>query len=188
LYDVVVSGDFAYAAAGNSGLLIFDVRNPARPRLHGFYDGAGDTRSIHVDGQHAFVMDRTFGLSVFDVSDPVQPRRVGGNPNVGDLEATSVATDVTAAGDKLYVLAGERGLFVMDLFQALRLEPASSQVPGTFGLVLHGPSGLTGRIQRSDSLGKWEDWRAFTIGSAPPGISDPDAGSKSQRFYRAVVP
>jgi hypothetical protein len=191
-YDVVVSGGFAYVAA-EFGLLAFDVRNPANPRLLGFYEdqpGSGeDARSVQVVGQHVYVMDRMFGLYVLNVSNPLQPRRVVGNPNVGELSA--LATDLTVVGNKVYALAGDRGLIILDQFRdphSLRLETLPPLTPGSFRFLLHGPPGISGRIERSTNLQNWENWTAFNLGTASLEVTDSAAVSTSPRFYRAVSP
>jgi len=195
-YDVFVSGGFAYVAAENSGFMVFDVRNPANPRLHGFYEinnsfgGGEDARSVLVLGNYAYVMDRLFGLYVLDVSDPAQPRRVGGNRLIGDFSAFG-ATDITAAGGKLYALAGERGLIILDLFRdpnALRLETLTPLTPGSFRFLLHGPPGMSGQIQSSSNLQNWTDWMPFSLGAPSFELIDSTIGSGASRYYRAVAP
>ena len=146
--------------------------------------------SVHVVGQHVYVMDWIFGLYMRDVSDPAQPRRVGDNRLIGDLSAFG-ATDITAAGGKLYALAGERGLIILDLFRdpnALRLETLSPLTAGSFRFLLHGMPGMSGQVRRSSNLGDWTDWQPFDLGALPLEFSDPTDSSNSQKFYRAVSP
>jgi hypothetical protein len=188
LYDVFVSAGFAYVAAGGGGLLVFDVRDPTRPRLFGSYSG-GDARSVYVLGHHACVMDRSLGVCVFDVSNPIQPRRTGGNPLVGQLAAA--AADLTIVGDKVYALAGEHGLVILERLRergSLRLEILAQPAPGSFHFILHGPPGTVGHIQRSTDLQLWNDWVPFSLVHPAFEIVDPSAGSRMTQHYRAVSP
>jgi hypothetical protein len=190
-FDVSLSGGFAYVAAGTLGVLVFDVRDPADPRLVGVYEhntafeSGEDARSIHVVGPHAYVMDRVLGLYVLDVSDPRRPRRVGGNPALGQL--ASLAADLTVDGDKLHVLAGERGLVVLGL-PSLRLEAMRASESGSIRFRLHGPPQLSGRVQRSGDLLFWEDWISFRLDAPPLELNDPAAASLRHRYYRALAP
>ena len=51
--DVVVAGNFAYVAAGNSGLRIVNVTNPAAPFHTGFCDVPGLAHDVVVSGNYA---------------------------------------------------------------------------------------------------------------------------------------
>src|SRR5262249_19957720 len=136
--------------------------------------------NVAVSGNYAYVADDVSGLQVIDVSDPTQPRRVGGN-------SAFDAFDITVAGNKVFVAAGDQGLMILDLYRApLRLEPVSPQQPGAFRFLLRGEAGLSVRVQRSSNLRDWADWQPVTLGAAPAELLDPGAGAI--RFYRAVYP
>jgi hypothetical protein len=146
-------------------------------------------RSVQVVGLHAYVMNRVAGLDVFDVSNPLQPRRIGGTPLIGGLLAS--ATDLMIAGGKVYALAGERGLVILDQFRdpnVLRLEILPSLTPGSFRFLLQGAPGVAGRIQRSSNLQDWVDWMPFSLGAVPLDVADPFAGTDTTRYYRARSP
>jgi predicted alpha/beta superfamily hydrolase len=51
-----------------------------------------------------------------------------------------------------------------------------------------GPAGLPGRLQRSTDLREWSDWQSVTFGSEPEEISDPQAATATQQFYRVIAP
>jgi hypothetical protein len=70
---VAVSGDFAYTA-GQAGLQVFDIANPAIPELVGRYDGSG--WNVAIMGDYALLIGQQ-RLEVIDVRDPSALVRVG---------------------------------------------------------------------------------------------------------------
>jgi hypothetical protein len=94
-----VVGGLAYVAAGNAGLQIVDIGNPAAPRSAGIVDTAGTAYRVAVVGDLAFVADGS-ALVVVDVSRPSQPAIRG--------SLTTPATAVAAAGSRAYVLGGNQ--------------------------------------------------------------------------------
>ena len=73
MYDVAVSGNYAYVAGGDGGLRIIDISNPAAPTEAGFYDTPGDARGVAVAGNYAYVADGKGGLRMIDISNPAAP-------------------------------------------------------------------------------------------------------------------
>jgi hypothetical protein len=65
----------AYLGAGQAGLVILDVSNPAAPREVGRI--AGDTSKVAVLGQTVYAIDGVDTLRIFDVSNPAQPHLLG---------------------------------------------------------------------------------------------------------------
>jgi hypothetical protein len=57
-------------ADGNSGLLIFNLSNPASPTLLGSYNTPGSANGVAVSGTIAYVADYALGLQIIDVSNP----------------------------------------------------------------------------------------------------------------------
>jgi hypothetical protein len=132
-------------------------------------------------GNYAYIADG-FGLQVISVSDSRQPRRVGG-------KSAFHPSDITVAGNNVFVTAGEQGLMIFDLCRAHPAVRAcvAAEASG-FRVRLHGEAGLSVRVQRSANLRDWEDWQSVTLGAVPAELTDPDAGAVPQRFYRAVHP
>jgi len=94
------------------------------------------------------------------------------------------------ADGSLYLLTS-RELNLFNLFQppnTIWLEPLWPQLPGTFRFLLHGPSGMSGRIQRGSNPQVFSDWLPFSLGDNPLEITDPSASSNAIQFYRAVSP
>ncbi len=87
-----VSGKYAYVANGRSGLLAFDVSDPAAPRLVSTFDTPGQADGVHVVGRYAYVADAVGGLRVIDTVPP-QPSDTYRVTLVGSGRADEVITD-----------------------------------------------------------------------------------------------
>ena len=107
-HSVAVEGDYAYVAAGDSGLHVIDVSTLPRP--HEVGDCDTPAYKIAVSGGYAYVIDGGSGLHVIDVSDPTHPGEVGSL----ELEGMS-PQDVEVFGGYAYVAAGDSGLRVIDV-------------------------------------------------------------------------
>jgi hypothetical protein len=85
---VSVSRTYAYVAAGREGLVIIDVENPERPRLHAKFDAGGklnDARDVVIGSTNAslfaYVADGRNGLKVIQLTAPdTQPKFYGFSP------------------------------------------------------------------------------------------------------------
>ena len=109
LYDVSVSGNYVFAAAGINGLQVFSIVNPSKPTPAGNLDTAGSAFGVAVLGDKAYIADYCYGLRVIDVQDPVHPIEVGSY--VGIERAMGVAM----FGHYAYVADQYAGLFVLDV-------------------------------------------------------------------------
>ena len=107
--SVVVSGNYAYVADGNSGLQIIDVSNVTSPVRVGFYDTPGTAIDVAVLGSYAYVADWNSGLQVIDVSNVTNPVRVGFYNTPGD------AFEVAVSGSYAYVADRYSGLQIIDV-------------------------------------------------------------------------
>jgi len=74
---------YAYAADGESGLVVVDVTNPAEPTFAGgltegiTIGGAYIATSICIRGKYAYLNDESYGLRVVDISSSAHLRLVG---------------------------------------------------------------------------------------------------------------
>jgi len=107
---VVVRDDLglAYVAAGEVGLLIFDVSDRTRPILRGRLDTAGFAKAVAVEGTRAYVADSDNGLLVVDVANPAGPIFLGRHDTSG------LAEDVEVVGTRVYVADGSGGWLIVD--------------------------------------------------------------------------
>lgn len=109
--DIFVSGNYAYLAKGDSGLVIVDISSKANPFKTGdyiYYSGSylRPAQSVWVSGNYAYV--GVFeGLLTIDVSD-------ASSPTLQTLHGTPDADNMSQIGRLLYCLGG-RYLTVMDL-------------------------------------------------------------------------
>jgi hypothetical protein len=107
--NVDVSGNFAYVAAGSSGLQIVNVANKLAPVIVGSLDTPGNANDVTVVGTRAYVADGTSGLQIIDVSNPAAPARLGG------FDTADTAWDVVVRGTRAYVADGSSGLRIVDV-------------------------------------------------------------------------
>jgi hypothetical protein len=106
--DVVVVGNYAYAAAGITGIDILDISNPASPTLVSKYDTSGTAHDVFVNGNFAYVADFAAGLQIIDISNKASPTRVGG------YNTSGAASGVFVDGNFAYV-ADNSGLQIIDI-------------------------------------------------------------------------
>lgn len=111
---VVVAGDYAYVADGESGMHVLDISDPAHPALVGGYDTPGWCRSLAVAGNYVYAADGTGGkLQVLDISNPTSPSFAG------SYMALENPYWVTLHGNYAYVLDPFHdpvyGIFVLDI-------------------------------------------------------------------------
>lgn len=108
--DMVVSGDYAYLAAWDSGLQVLDISDSENPVIVGGVETPGGAVSVAVWGTHAFVADSYIwdrsGLQVIDISNPENPQIVGSIDTPGDAKHVAVAGNYAylADGDALQVI------------------------------------------------------------------------------------
>ena len=101
--NVVVRGNFAYAAMGSSGMAIVNLTTRARTLVN----SSGSNSDIHdlsIDGDLLFTLDatNTGGLSVYSLADPALPTLVSGPVSV----AVNPFAGVSAAEGRVVVSGG----------------------------------------------------------------------------------
>lgn len=111
VHDMALRGDVLYLSAGDGGLVVLDVSNPASPEVLRTLRGFGYTFGLALHGDQLYTTERAEGLRIFDVSRPRRPRQIGAYP---DLQATNDVV-VSEDGSHLYVADAERGLVVLDV-------------------------------------------------------------------------
>lgn len=94
--DVAVHGSTLCVADRRGGLRVVDVSNPTAPRERGHLDLAGSGERAAATPGRCYVAALDGGVAVVDVSNPDAPAALTG------LEGVTVATDVVAAGDRVY--------------------------------------------------------------------------------------
>jgi len=107
--DVVISGDYAYLAAGS--LEVMNVAIPWYPFIVGSTGGVllGSTQAVAVSGSYAYVVCTDDGLKVIDISNPSSPQVVGSLPTDNYME------DIAISGSYAYIALPDPGLQIINI-------------------------------------------------------------------------
>ncbi|MGH8103884.1 MAG: Ig-like domain-containing protein, partial [bacterium] len=107
--NVDVSGDYAYVAAGATGLQVVDVSNRSNPRVVAALDTSGNANDVKVVGTTAYIADGSAGLRIIDITNPLAPVLRG------TLDTAGIAQDVVIKDRLAYVADGAAGLRIIDV-------------------------------------------------------------------------
>jgi hypothetical protein len=119
--DVVIQNNYAYCAAGYSGLDIIDIGSASLPKKIGNYNTPGRATKVFVMGNYAYVADLHEGLQVIDVSNPYSPTLAG----YYNREYWS-ADAVYVKGKYAYVTSEYEGLDIIDVSNPSSPTPVGS--------------------------------------------------------------
>ena len=115
----MVSESYAYVAAGDAGLRVIHIANPAAPVEVGSYDSPGTASAVAISGHYAYLADGSAGLRVVNVTNPADPTFV-------QWCDTDGAVDVVVTGSYAYVVNGGSGLCIVNI-----ANPAAPTLAGT---------------------------------------------------------
>ncbi|KAF0191734.1 MAG: LVIVD repeat-containing protein [Gammaproteobacteria bacterium] len=104
-----IDGNIVYVADWFSGIHIYDISAPDRPRLLSSFHTPGSPKGVVVKNGIAYVADDDHGLQVLDVQDPRHPRQVG------NLPINGLAYTPKISGDLLYLASHRGGFQVIDI-------------------------------------------------------------------------
>jgi hypothetical protein len=142
-YAVATRLNYAYVAAGNSGLRIVDISNPNSPVQAGFYDTPGFALGVAAGASYAYIADGANGLRVIEVGDPASAAEVG------FLDTPGFANGVAVAGNYAYVADGSSLRVINVSNPAAPSQTGSAPVPavgvavqGNYAYVAAGGAGL----------------------------------------------
>ncbi|MEW6517145.1 MAG: FG-GAP-like repeat-containing protein [candidate division FCPU426 bacterium] len=117
-HSITLSGNYAYVAAGFTGLQVIDISNPASPAVVGRYGSGTEGTSAYVDvavsGNYAYVAAEMAGMYVIDISNPLSPSEVGHFENPFSFHSEG-AQGVAANGNHAYLVDYWEGLRVIDV-------------------------------------------------------------------------
>lgn len=88
--SIVSDGRHAYAAAGDNGLLVFDLAPDLPPRLLAQVKGQGKITRVVLHDSYAYLADSAGALLIVDVSNPQAPQRIASYPLAQPLDALCV--------------------------------------------------------------------------------------------------
>ncbi len=155
LEDLVLRPPYVLAAAGQAGLRVFDVSDPAHIRLAGGLVGGTPVYALAVQGERAYVAAGRQGLVILDIADPLAPRVLGQLTAIGPdfFDRLENASDVAVSGSVAFVSNNdEYGLWAVDVSDPgapRRLDYATQQdgvavaVSGAHVYLVDNDSGLT---------------------------------------------
>lgn len=106
--DVEIIGSKAYCA-GNNGLVILNILNPASPTFVSQCYSYGKGRRIDVSGNYAFMAGGPGGVQIFDISDSLNPRIVG------HYELSGSTNDICISGNYAYIANDSTGLQIINI-------------------------------------------------------------------------
>ena len=109
-WDVVVTGNKAFVADGDAGLVVIDVTNPVTPTLLGTINPPGIQKGVDVDPgrQLAVLASGTSGIHVVNIANPAAPVQLSALPG-GDVR------DVALQGTFALLADGSRSFTSVDL-------------------------------------------------------------------------
>jgi len=119
IMDCKGAGDYAYVAAGQNGLYVYDVRSPASPVASANLELSGYANGLCLAGSRAYVAelagngedDEAEGglLEIVDIANPAGPVLLG------SVALEGQPFDVTVADDRAYVALQTKGIAVVDI-------------------------------------------------------------------------
>ncbi len=128
IWQVKVVGEYAYVAAGYSGLRIINIANSAAPAEVASLDTSGFASGVDVAGDYAYVADGGYGLRIIDISNPKKPVQVGITPPKSEW-----VLGVAVSGDYAFLATEEIGLAIFDISDPTAPTQVSSYITGGEG-------------------------------------------------------
>lgn len=116
VYDVFVSGDYAYVAGISSELQVLDVSDPVNPTPVGSYPTPGTASRIFVEGDYAYVGEGSSGLTIINLN----------NSNSVTLPTSDFVNAVFVSENYAYVADRYSGLLIIDVSEPLNPIPVSN--------------------------------------------------------------
>jgi len=109
IYDVYVSGSYAYTATDDKGLKVIDITNSSSPTEVGSYDTGGNAEGVYVSGGYCYIADGDSGLCIIDISNPSSPVKKAHYYTGG------FCYNVFVFGSYAYLATGDSGLKIIDV-------------------------------------------------------------------------
>lgn len=117
-FDVSVSGNYAYVAAGAVGFWILDISNPASPsEVESLLMSGNLVTDVQVSGNYAYVAD--YGRGLFLVADVSNPQNVHYPVSI----PASTAFGITLANKSAFLSSEQRGLDIINISNPLSPAP-----------------------------------------------------------------
>ncbi len=98
-----------YLVDHNHGLKIFDINDPASPRLIGSCDTPGYAEDIYIHDGLAYIADGALGLQIITIEQPREPLIIGSYNTPG------YSRDIAISGDYAFLASDICGLEIIDI-------------------------------------------------------------------------
>ena len=175
VYDIALSGNYAYAAIGGTGFLkVLNISNPAAPTVVGSYAARGSAEGIALSGSNVYLTDNV-GLLIINITNPAAPTLTAAFNT-----PTSYTTSVVLSGSYAYIVdALSSKFYIINVSN-----PAAPTLSGSYNT-----SGWPGDVAVSGSYAHvmtWAPYRVVILNISNPAApisvgSYPYAGSKGIR-------
>ncbi|MBK6766788.1 MAG: T9SS type A sorting domain-containing protein [bacterium] len=139
--DIALSGNNAYLAATESGLVVIDVSNPSSPQLIGSFDTPDYSFSVTVSGTTAFLADLSQSMTssairAINISNPASPQLLGSFP--------ANATGLEVSGNYAYASDIKEGVRVLNVANPVSMtEVGYYEAPGAMAIQMQGQTAFT---------------------------------------------
>ncbi len=127
-YNVEVRGDYAFLAAGNAGIQIYDISDPDNPVwFSSFEDNYDLANGFKLVGATLYLADSYAGLTILDISD------LENIEIIGNVDTGGKAMDLAVSENIVYVADERHGLKVFDVSNPAEPEQIAA-VEGSYSI------------------------------------------------------
>lgn len=149
VYDIALSGNYAYAAIGGTGFLkVLNISNPAAPTVVGSYAARGSAEGIALSGSNVYLTDNV-GLLIINITNPAAPTLTAAFNT-----PTSYTTSVVLSGSYAYIVdALSSKFYIINVSN-----PAAPTLSGSYDT-----SGWPGDVAVSGSYAHVMTWAPYRV-------------------------
>jgi len=137
--SIWAKGDALYVGSANHGVLLFDITDPADPKLvRGVPGDTFDVHTLYVDGDRLYAQAAGANqVLLFDVSKPLEPVLLNRYTVPADDNGLGYPHDSFAYQNRLYINQMGQGYYVLDVTDAANPKPMGSY---TYDAQLYNPT------------------------------------------------
>ena len=116
-----IRGDLLYAAAGESGLIIFNISNiaesfkPISILTSEMVTLANSTEFLTIEGNYAYMGVNSEGFAIIDITDPEYPIIMSRNTRTEGFDFGDKIKDIAVKEDYAFLVGRDSGLRVLDI-------------------------------------------------------------------------
>lgn len=108
--DIAISGNYAFAAAGNDGIQVFNISDPSNvTAVTKYSEGMSKISKILVDGDYIYAADPDSGLVIVDISTPASPSYTA------SIRTVRTPLQLSKLGDYVIVAEDSYGAEIFDV-------------------------------------------------------------------------